>query len=101
MSVQQHIIQKLTDQFHPLFLDVQNDSHKHRSGKGTESHFNVTIVSPLFDGMRTLARHRAIYQCLADELANGVHALALHTYTESEWKAQGEQLIASPNCLGG
>lgn len=100
MSIEQQIIDKLTASFQPILLQVENDSHKHRSGRGSESHFNITLVSAQFEAMRALQRHRAVYACLAAELANGVHALALHTYTEAEWVAQGETIVASPNCLG-
>ena len=79
MIIQQTIEQKLKETFNPSFLQIENESHMHSSGRGAESHFKVTIVSPAFEGKRSVARHQAIYQCLADELAQGVHALALHT----------------------
>lgn len=100
MSIQQTIIKKLTAEFEPSFLSVANESHLHSSGRGTESHFKVTLVSATFENVRTVARHRAVYACLAEELENGVHALALHTYTQSEWQEQGETIPKSTNCLG-
>ena len=100
MFIQQAIIQKLTEKFEPTVLYVENESHRHSSGRGSESHFKVTIVSVQFERIRMLARHREVYQCLADELANGVHALALHTYTQQEWVAQGEVTPKSTNCVG-
>lgn len=100
MSIQQTIIDKLTAEFEPSFLSVENESHLHSSGRGAESHFKVTLVTATFENVRTVARHRAVYACLADELENGVHALALHTYTPDEWQAQGEVIPQSTNCLG-
>lgn len=100
MSVEQTIIEKLTAEFAPTVLQVENESHKHSSGRGTESHFKITLVTPKFDGVRTLARHRAIYALLAHELETGVHALALHTYTDAEWQDAGQVAPKSPNCLG-
>jgi BolA protein len=38
---------------------------------------------------------------LKDELANDIHALALHTYTQEEWQTQFGEFPKSPNCLGG
>jgi len=38
---------------------------------------------------------------LADELANDIHALALHTFTRDEWQKRGENANQSPNCAGG
>lgn len=101
MSVEQTIIDKLSAEFDPLFLQVENESHRHSSGRGAESHFKVTLVSAKFDGVRTLTRHRAIYALLATELENGVHALALHTYTPAEWQQNGEVVPKSTNCVGG
>lgn len=101
MSVEQTIYQKLNAQFLPLVLQIENESHKHSSGKGSESHFKVLLVSQVFENVSTLSRHRAVYACLSEELAGGVHALALHTYTLTEWKARGELVPNSPNCLGG
>ncbi|QGM81096.1 BolA family protein [Otariodibacter oris] len=100
MSIENSIITKLTENFNPIVLHVENESHNHHAGKGAESHFKVTLVSSTFDSMRTIARHRAIYTCLADELNAGVHALALHTYTELEWQNMGEVAPKSPNCMG-
>ncbi|MCK3655667.1 transcriptional regulator [Pasteurellaceae bacterium Macca] len=100
MHIEQTISEKLHTQFSPLALFIENESHLHHSGKGAESHFKVTMVAEQFDTMRTVARHRAVYQCLATELANGVHALALHLYTPAEWQARGEEIPTSTRCAG-
>ena len=49
MFIQQAIIQKLTEKFEPTVLYVENESHRHSSGRGSESHFKVTIVSVQFE----------------------------------------------------
>lgn len=100
MLVEQAIRDKLTAQFSPEVLNIENESYMHSSGRGAESHFKVTLVSDAFEAMRTVARHRAIYTCLADELENGVHALALHTYTPTEWAENNGMVPKSPNCAG-
>ena len=48
-----------------------------------------------------IKRHRMINEILADELQNKIHALALHTYTEEEWKENNGNAPMSPPCLGG
>jgi BolA protein len=48
-----------------------------------------------------LARHRTINAILADELANHIHALAIHAYTPAEFDERQAQAPASPSCLGG
>lgn len=100
MSIEQSISEKLQTQFLPQYLKIENESHMHSSGRGTESHFKIILVSSHFEGQRAIIRHRAIYTCLADELACGIHALALHTYTPSEWTNSQNLVPTSPNCLG-
>lgn len=100
MLVAESIQHKLTTNFAPSFLNIENDSHLHSSGRGSESHFKVTIVSDAFEGKRNVARHQAVYACLQAELDGGVHALALHLYTPAEWQERGEIIPNSMNCLG-
>lgn len=100
MSIQNIIQEKLIQAFSPSWLEIENESHRHSSGRGAESHFKITLVSEKFAPMRAVARHRAIYECLSEELAGGVHALALHTYTQEEWTERGEVPPSSTNCVG-
>ncbi len=81
-------------------LEVVNESSNHNVPPGSESHFKVTAVADEFEGLRLLARHRLINQILAEEL-NLIHALALHTYTASDWQARHGDVPMSPPCLGG
>lgn len=101
MQTQQTIEHKLTQQFSPLHLEVENESHMHNVPEGSESHFRVVLVSEQFDGRPLVQRHRAVNAALADELKGGVHALALHTMTPEEWFAKGGETPESPPCLGG
>ena len=96
MSIQQRIETKLTEKFAPERLAVMNESHLHaghhhvESGHhatfdGTgETHFRVRIVAPAFAGMSRIARHRAVNELLAAELAAGVHALAIEPAAPGE-----------------
>ncbi|TXX98476.1 BolA family protein [Vibrio mimicus] len=99
--IQDVIEMKLRDELHPEFLKVINESDMHNVPRGSESHFKVTIVSDRFDGLRLVARHRLVNQTLADELANHIHALAIHTYTREEWQQKNQEIPESPMCLGG
>ena len=101
MSVQSGIEQKLTQNFDLLHLEVENESSNHNVPPGSESHFKVVLVSNEFDGKSPVMRHRAVNKVLADELANRIHALALHTYTEQEWHDKNGGAPLSPPCLGG
>ena len=102
MPIATTIEKKLLSAFSPLYLDVINESNNHNVPPGSESHFKVTIVSNDFEDERLIKRHRAVNTVLAKELAEKIHALALHTYTEKEWHDYyAENTPLSPNCLGG
>ena len=98
---QDTIITKLDARFAPEHLEVLNESGGHNVPAGSETHFKVVLVSDEFEGNRLLARHRKVNDLLADELAGGVHALAIHTYTVDEWRERFGEAPLSPPCLGG
>ena len=101
MNTEQIINAKLDDCFDLQHLEVLNESGAHNVPVGSETHFKVVLVSEDFAGKRLLARHRAVNAALAAELAGGVHALALHTYTADEWRERFGSAPMSPPCLGG
>lgn len=81
MGLRDAIAEKLTKAFSPESLAVYDDSHLHEGHAGArpggETHFRVSIVAAAFAGKTRLERHRMIHAALAQELADGVHALAL------------------------
>ncbi|MCF7982337.1 MAG: BolA/IbaG family iron-sulfur metabolism protein [Pseudomonadales bacterium] len=101
MSVKDVIETKLKEAFQPSHLQVINESFRHSVPPGSESHFKVTLVSADFLGSTAVKRHQMVYQLLADELKNGIHALALHLYTDAEWREKGAVEPESPACRGG
>lgn len=101
MSIQSGIEGKLAQNFDLLHMEVVNESNNHNVPPGSESHFKVVLVSNGFEGQNLVARHRSVNKVLADELANSIHALALHTYTAQEWQTQNGTAPMSPPCLGG
>ncbi|MFK7159734.1 BolA/IbaG family iron-sulfur metabolism protein [Marinospirillum sp. MEB164] len=100
-QVQQQIQTKLEQALSPQWLTIENESDQHSGPAGRESHFKVTLVSPLFAGLLPVKRHQKVYSLLSEELAGSVHALALHLYTPQEWERAGAQRPDSPSCLGG
>lgn len=101
MRIQTIVENKLADGIHAMHLEVINESNNHNVPPGSESHFKVVLVSNDFEGQNLVARHRVINKLLEDELKNQIHALALHTYTESEWRERFGEAPLSPPCLGG
>ena len=100
MRMQRTIERKLAEALAPAHLEVINESNQHSVPPGSESHFKVVLVSAVFEGKRSVARHQQVYKVLAEELAGGVHALALHTYTPAEWAGHTAGAPASPACMG-
>ena len=53
---------------------------------GDGRHFNATVVSDEFQGMKRLAQHRRVYDTLNEHFATeALHALAIKTYTPEQW----------------
>jgi len=88
MSTKDVITQKLTNAFAPESLRVEDESHQHEGHAGHrpggETHFRVYIVSEAFRGKTRVARHRLINDILSAELADRVHALAVHASAPGE-----------------
>ena len=99
MSIQVQLEQTLADAFSPDYLSVENESHQHTSGKGSESHFKITVVSAAFAGQGLVQRHRAV-QALIQPFTAAVHAVGLHSYTPEEWQQRGGCAPESPRCAG-
>lgn len=72
---------KLTAAFRPEHLEVIDESDHHRGHGGWRdgggTHYRVVMRATAFDGMSRVERSRAVHRALAEDLAGGVHALAL------------------------
>lgn len=101
MSRKERIKQLLAEQFQPLHLEVEDESHMHNVPEGAQSHFKVILVSDQFEGMTPVARQRKVNQLVAEEFATGMHAFSLFTWTPQQWFEKGGQAPDSPPCLGG
>ena len=101
MRIETAIRDKLQQGFVFELLDVVNESHQHSVPKDSETHFRLLVVSPEFEGVSRLQRHRRVNGLLAEELASGVHALTMDLWTPAEWERQDRRPSLSPRCLGG
>jgi BolA protein len=73
--------------FEPESLNIEDDSARHAGHEGAKSglgHFNVSIVSEHFNGMKMLARHRAVYTALDDMMKTDIHALSIDAIASDE-----------------
>ena len=65
---------------------VIDDSHHHagHATAGGAGHFRVRVVSDRFVGLRTLARHRLVYEASAPLMPQDIHALSIIAATPAE-----------------
>ena len=72
----------------PSVLEVMDDSARHAghagAAAGGQTHYNVAVVSPKFEGLGRVARHRLVNQALQAEFDTGLHALSLVLRTPAE-----------------
>ncbi|MDA9163707.1 BolA family transcriptional regulator [Rickettsiaceae bacterium] len=81
MSRKEAIEQKLSV-LNPHFLEVIDESDKHLGHSGNPSgagdtHFIVKIAAEKLNSMNKIVQHRTINNLLAEEFANGLHALSI------------------------
>ena len=92
MRVSDTMREKLTAAFAPNLLVIQDDSSRHAGHSGAaradgsegETHFSIRIVSAQFTGLSRVERQRRVYDVLAEELSDRVHALSLTTLSPAE-----------------
>ncbi len=97
-DMQEHLRSQLEATLSPTYLEVVNESSKH-SGPANDSHFKLIVVSDYFNNLKLIDRHRYINNLFKEELSH-IHALAMHTYTPSEWSSRNGA-PNSPQCAGG
>ena len=82
------IRRKLNEAFAPEALAVEDESERHRGHagwrEGGETHFRLRIVSDAFRGKSRVERHRMVNAALAEEFAQGLHALAIEARAPGE-----------------
>lgn len=77
----------------PESLEVYDDSHEHAGHAGAKEgggHYQLVIVSRLFSGKPSVARHRLVYQALSDLMPARIHALAIRAYAPEEMGSSAE-----------
>ena len=101
MTACSDIESKLTKELDPSHVEVIDESYLHNVEPGKESHVRIVVVSEQFENLNLVKRHQLIYQQINEELEGPIHAISLHTFTDSEWKDKNETAQDSPDCLGG
>ena len=71
----------------PDHLEVIDDSHRHAGHAGAadgRGHFTVLLVSKRFAGLKTLRRHRLVYETVGDMMLTDIHALSIEALAPGE-----------------
>ncbi|PZV17291.1 MAG: BolA family transcriptional regulator [Leptolyngbya sp.] len=51
-------------------------------------HYEVIVVSPIFEGKRLVQQHQLVYNAIQTEMLTGaIHAMAVKTYTPQAWES--------------
>jgi len=90
VSVAKIMEDKLQKALKPSILELEDESHQHAGHAGAnpqgESHFQLLIVSDVFEGVSRVQRQRMVYDVLSHEMKGRVHALVLKTLTLKEYE---------------
>ena len=71
----------------PETVELVDESHLHaghagaRDGRG---HFQVVVVSAVFEGKSRVQRHRMVFDAVGDLMSTDIHALGVKAYTPEE-----------------
>jgi len=90
IDLRTRIEQRLRAELAPSHLEVIDEGHLHAGHAGAQSgkgHLRAVIVSSRFEGLSPVAAQRLVYEVLAQEMRESVHALALRTYAPAQWEA--------------
>jgi acid stress-induced BolA-like protein IbaG/YrbA len=58
-------------------------------------HFEAVVVAARFAGLRSVQRHKLVYETLGAAMGNEIHALALKVYTPEEYASQASPSASS------
>lgn len=82
VSLIREALQTLT----PTELTIHDDSQSHIGHAGAKGggHFQVTIISPLFQGKMAIQRHRMVYEALGSLMTTDIHAITITAKTPED-----------------
>ncbi len=78
---------RLQQTLQPQEIAIDDESALHAGHEGAKSgggHYRLRVVSPMFDGLPRLARHRLVYDSLGEMMRREVHALTMTLLTPAE-----------------
>jgi BolA protein len=76
---------QLTAALQPGSCEIIDEGHLHighEGARGGRGHYRVRIASPRFKGLSKIARHRLVYDALAELMVDEIHALSVEVTGE-------------------
>ncbi len=71
----------------PESLEILDESGQHighEGAKGGGGHYQLILVSAVFNGLTLPARHRMVYDALGSMMQQQIHALSIKAYAPNE-----------------
>ncbi|HYM48320.1 MAG TPA: BolA family protein [Burkholderiaceae bacterium] len=67
-------------------VEIVDESAQHAGHAGARlgGHFALTVVSPKFNGLNAVQRHRLVYDALDELMRTEIHALSIRALTPGE-----------------
>ena len=84
---EQGIVSRLNATFLPIECLLEDESAQHAGHAGAASgggHYRLRLVTSRCEGCNRVARHRLVYDCLADMMHSDIHALTITALAPSE-----------------
>ncbi len=79
----------IKDYLEPYYFSVLDVSEQHRGHQGfregVESHFEIVIVSKIFDNKNNIDRHRMVNKILKDDYSKDLHSVTIKALTLQEF----------------
>ncbi|CAL1284596.1 unnamed protein product [Larinioides sclopetarius] len=88
-----YIQKKLEKELEATFVSVEDMSD------GCGAKFNAIVVTPKFEGVSLLQRHRMVNEVLKEEM-NSIHAFTQKTLTPEQWEKQKPAKEGNMKCEG-
>ena len=86
--VASEMLRRLDLAFPGATIELTDDSEKHRGHGGYnpagESHFSLSVESPLFEGKSRVERQRMVHAALGELVGERVHALSIRARAPGE-----------------
>lgn len=86
------LMEKLVEELVAQHVDIIDNSWQHAGhaamsdvAETTGTHLRIIVVSPKFENVNLIDRHRLVHQALAEAFAGHLHALELKVYSPEEW----------------